>query len=614
MASSIFYLSSDEVFANPLHYTALLNRCHFGIVTLANNVTHLVFPKHGSLDFICLHLLNYTTQAQCEAFTGGGLSKWTLYSGIDVWTRLEVWKIPLLLLILQFSCVALAWHAYPFTLFHLLGNPENSIASLLYTLSSCQSRALLLIETYALTEPFEIEDEIRLEWKHYALILVSYDECGDCGDVASFILKAKNAMEEQPLHYKQFRKSFRKLAGDLAADRQTTSLLTVYALFIFIQAFGFAFYKTQGSDKASLQYPNGKLVNIEAHSIAYSALFLWLAPAVYLSSIIGVSQTNERIPEKLNDFRDLLETLLLGAEFAEDYARFPKIHELPRTILLPGHGHGTSLDEEMSVVSPLDYSERHRSAGIYSSNPGVLASANVALHRPELGLATRMGCHSTAWLLVLSSVVVSMEISREVPPVNNICRPLGELSALIAWLSSCLGDFAINKWARPESRYALIFWKDTAASCAILTLILVTQLGVLHRCACYSSSSGDGAIFNPLIPRVGNLLDYLFANRWLPITMCAILFQLVMAAVVSWWYILSIRVYLQRSSSKSNLKPLWLVGRYLDALFGWLEQLRVDAHNALRLRRVKKEARSQSQTSEDSVGVSEPRHGLALTI
>lgn len=101
-----------------------------------------------------------------------------------------MWKIPLLLLILQFACVALAWHAHLFTLLHLLGNPANTIASLLYTLAACQKRALLLRDTLSAIERSECDDTIKLDWKHYALILVSYDECGDCGDVAAFVLNA----------------------------------------------------------------------------------------------------------------------------------------------------------------------------------------------------------------------------------------------------------------------------------------------------------------------------------------------------------------------------------------------------------------------------------------
>ena len=40
-------------------------------------------------------------------------------------------------------------------------------------------------------------------------------------------------------------------------------------------------------------------INVEAHSIAYSALYFWIIPAVILSSVIGVSQTEASIPRIL---------------------------------------------------------------------------------------------------------------------------------------------------------------------------------------------------------------------------------------------------------------------------------------------------------------------------
>lgn len=40
-------------------------------------------------------------------------------------------------------------------------------------------------------------------------------------------------------------------------------------------------------------------INVEAHSIAYSALYFWIIPAVILGSVIGVSQTKASIPRIL---------------------------------------------------------------------------------------------------------------------------------------------------------------------------------------------------------------------------------------------------------------------------------------------------------------------------
>jgi len=52
---------------------------------------------------------------------------------------------------------------------HLLGDPIDTISSLLYTLAACQSRAEMLRKK-------GIPDQ---DWKNLALIMDSYDECGN---------------------------------------------------------------------------------------------------------------------------------------------------------------------------------------------------------------------------------------------------------------------------------------------------------------------------------------------------------------------------------------------------------------------------------------------------
>lgn len=46
--------------------------------------------------------------------------------------------------------------------------------------------------------------------------------------------------------------------------------------------------------------------NVEAHSVALSALYLWVTSAVALGSVIGVSQTERAIPRLLQGFENRL--------------------------------------------------------------------------------------------------------------------------------------------------------------------------------------------------------------------------------------------------------------------------------------------------------------------
>ena len=104
----------------------------------------------------------------------------------------------------------------------------------------------------------------------------------------------------------------------LAADRATKFLPIVAAQVIFIGAIAIAFAKTAASDANS---PNPTVfINVEAHSIAFSAQFFWVIPAVIMASVIGVSQTEHAIPR------------ILGMYLPEDVV--PLFYEFGSTNLL----------------------------------------------------------------------------------------------------------------------------------------------------------------------------------------------------------------------------------------------------------------------------------------
>src|SRR5436190_22946547 len=82
------------------------------------------------------------TMEACQNLVGGG--SWQLYPTRDILTRLMTWKAPLVQLIFQFPRPPLGASVGFFTIFHLVGDPIDTIASLLYTLEVCQRRVKLL--------------------------------------------------------------------------------------------------------------------------------------------------------------------------------------------------------------------------------------------------------------------------------------------------------------------------------------------------------------------------------------------------------------------------------------------------------------------------------------
>ena len=100
----------------------------------------------------------------------------------------------------------------------------------------------------------------------------------------------------------------RQTGRALAADRSTKFLPIIVAQTFFIAAVAIAMFRTKSA--AGHGALSGTVfINIEAHSIAFSALYFWIIPAVFLSAVIGVSQTEAAIPRILRRFQVDLDRL-----------------------------------------------------------------------------------------------------------------------------------------------------------------------------------------------------------------------------------------------------------------------------------------------------------------
>ena len=94
----------------------------------------------------------------------------------------------------------------------------------------------------------------------------------------------------------------RETAEALAADRATKYLPTVVAELFFIGAIAVALSRTIAAIDTNA-FNQTIFISLEVHSIAFTTLYFWIIPTVFLGSIIGVSQTEARIPRILNRFQ-----------------------------------------------------------------------------------------------------------------------------------------------------------------------------------------------------------------------------------------------------------------------------------------------------------------------
>jgi hypothetical protein len=129
------------------------------------------------------------TNDVCLKITGNSnsiWSGWTPYPVSDIWTRLVVWKLPLLQLVSQFPRPPLGWKVETAVMLHLLGDPIDSIGSMLLTLVICRAKANKAKELCNDAGMKSTHAEYHRTWKQLAIILVSYGECGASAKADNF--------------------------------------------------------------------------------------------------------------------------------------------------------------------------------------------------------------------------------------------------------------------------------------------------------------------------------------------------------------------------------------------------------------------------------------------
>lgn len=259
--------------------------------------------------------------------------------------------------------------------------------------------------------------------------------------------------------------------------------------------------------------------NIEAYCIGFSALYFWIIFAVFLSSIIGTSQTDQAIPRILGRLRSELHTIV-GA----------RIEAMP---------------------TDLPPSIRERDGGVYSWQPG--RRTTILPSRQEL-LWTAL-----AYLSLTAAAFTGWLISYLVPPVGWGCRNYGELTIYLIWTFSALfEDFFCFFFLRdhPSWEFWITFVKDFLCMGATMGMVIVSQVGMYNRAECYTLYGVTGLAL-PGMESVMNTLSYNIHSVYPAIAAAGIVLQLILLpGIVIWMYGPAMRVFLQRDDEKSNFPLL----------------------------------------------------------
>ena len=307
-------------------------------------------------------------------------------------------------------------------------------------------------------------------------------------------------------------------AKSLAADRRTGLLPILLAQTIFVCGWFIAFIRATGIELGERNW-----INIEAHSIAFSSQFFAFITAVFLSSLIGSSQSELAIPRILNRF----------------------LHEIQAI--------DDMCDKELTRVSSEQRRRQIETTIQERIESGSLYSWHVArwkTWKSEYGLSNPYLQTFLAITAVASGTFVAVGISSRVPE-RSWCRPASQLALFGVWLLSFIIGTGLNQIKSYRARYWFTLIKDFISASLIVCVVLVTQWGILHRCSCYNSP-GSRALTLPLLANVAEILEQRIRGEYKWVVISGIMFQLLMCAMIAWYYQDALRVYLQRDDGLSN--------------------------------------------------------------
>ncbi|KAK3986973.1 hypothetical protein QBC44DRAFT_401412, partial [Cladorrhinum sp. PSN332] len=460
--------------------------------------------------------ISFTNEA-CLAMTDSSRSAWEMYPHQDIWNRIVTWKLPLVTLLFQLPRppFPFRWWTNPnvFIMMQLVGNPISTIASLLVTVNGCQQRAKAFRQHIAMIHKRlerrgrsemakQLQQKSDVLCNRFALIQVSCDEW-EVEGAFQFLTTSLTRLyleEESNERFMAVMRHFDVTAESLASDRATYILPIFIALFAFIASIGAAYWRIVGSPPEP-----GLWINVEAYSIAMSAPFLYVVPAVFLGGVVGVSQTERSVPRELNKLRLNLEQE--GWLNEKDDLLFPRVKNNTANIF-----------------------HRIYHGGMYSWRPDLLLPGRLSSTWPHILLA---------FLIVFFSIFVAGWISYQVPPEGFDCRNAGQASLFGVWLLSFVFDYVLTIFMvrlgcngkNAGYWYEITFVKEVIMGTSAILVILLVQFGIFNRCDCFTLW-GKVPLALPEIPEVAAVLMHRIAFEWPAVTFGWIGIEMVFCVVI----------------------------------------------------------------------------------
>jgi hypothetical protein len=424
----------------------------------------------------------------CEHVCGDG---WQLWPILDVLDHFSLWVFPAVILISHFLFPPLPWKNYAFVIFHAIGDPIDSLWSML-----ARQDAQRRLYRAARNIPNLIGPN---DHKYIAAIWSAYEEVGwqDASSDLYRSLVSRNwrAPNREEMYHIML------ASHELSSNRLESQLTTWIAILTLVSALITAYIRTVEQ--------NTRIDNQTAHTIAVVALLFIFVPLVKISGNIGSFKSTstavaaiEKLRRSLQDYISESETDTAGPQ--SELPPFLPLDLFPPLDLQP--------DARWDFSSQRKESEDHEMGELHSDSG--TTQRNVEIW-PKLAMWTGMNsswrpCKKVrvtaqasgrsrhlplmyAFILVLlgsslPAIFLSATNRADRQIVGFGCRSATWTLVSVLWLGSFGIDYFLRwRFCKAKDLWVSTIFKDSLFALLVVSLVLIVQIGLYNSCWCRSN-------------------------------------------------------------------------------------------------------------------------------
>jgi hypothetical protein len=406
----------------------------------------------------------------CEHVCGDGWQLWPILYVLD---HFSLWVLPAVILISHFLFPPLPWRNYVFVIFHAIGDPIDSLWSML---ARQEAQRRLYRAARKLNIPGLIDPN---DHKYIATVWSAYEEVG-WQDASSDLNKSPasgnwRAPNREEMYHIML------ASHELSSNRLESQLTTWVAILALVSALATAYVRTVEQ--------NTRIDNQTAHTIAVVALLFIFIPLVKISGNIGSFKSTSTAVAAIEKLRRNLQGCISETE-TDTASPQSELQLFPPLNLQPE-------DHEMGELHP-GGRPRQRNIEIW---PGLAmwTGMNSSWRPCKKGRATEQASGRSQYLPLLCAFIFVLmgssapaiflsatnRADRQI--VGFGCRSATWTLVSVLWLVSFGIDYILRWRFREKDLWVRTIFKDSLFALIVIGLVLIVQIGLYNSCWCRSN-------------------------------------------------------------------------------------------------------------------------------